>query len=356
MHVELVAFLRGELEKIHVAFRADHAVERERQRPVGWCRLRGFVVRLGFEDVREWRHAQPVWRRRDAAVLLRENGVARVGLRGQFQGRGDRPAGVAEVGDAEWLAGLPARREDHQRARERADVQEVATGERRGVRAVAEREQILAVLGRDEAEHRILNKQRAVIALGKHRAVLLFQRQYRIQKLPRAQPNAHDFRGDALPLFRLDDEAIRLLAREAARDRRTQRDGLHLVFFRRGTGASVVVFHHRIRRDVKRARIAQAGRRPHAHRVLAERRVRRDFDLRLELPRGRFRDARHFQTATVKNQPARIFQPRPLAHHLHLRPALPARRHDARKRGRSRLCRRCQRERRARRAATPEAR
>ena len=53
IHVEFLVFLRGEFEKIHVAFFADDAVEGERQRLVRTRRGRGVVVRFGFQNIRK---------------------------------------------------------------------------------------------------------------------------------------------------------------------------------------------------------------------------------------------------------------------------------------------------------------
>ena len=265
-----------------------------------------------------------------------------VRLRGQFDRRGQRAGGIAEIRHFQLLSDLPARRIDRERARKRTDVQEIVARAGRCVGAVFQREDVFAVLRRDEAEHGILLDERAVVILGEHGAVGFGEREHGVENLARLQPHTHDFPRDALPLFRLDDKTIHVLALNLPPHRRAERDGLRLVFFCRVLRL-VRFLHERVRRDVKRAQIAHARRRPHADAVLAERSVGCDFDLRLELPARRLRDARHFKTTLIKKQPLRVVEPSAFADDLDLRPALPAAGHDVGERGRRGLNRSRQR-------------
>ena len=212
-------------------------------------------------------------------------------------------------------------------------MQEIVALAGRGVGAVFQREDVFAVLRRDEAEHGILLQERVVVVLGQHGAVGFGEREHRVENIARLQPHADNFRRDALPFFRLDDEPVHILALNPPPHRRAERDGLRLVFFRRVLGF-VGFLHQRIRRDVKGAHFAHARCRPHADAVLAEHGVGRDFDLRLELAARRLGHARHFKAGLVKEQPFGVVEPSAFADDLDLRSALPAAGHEVRERGR----------------------
>src|SRR5439155_20989935 len=149
---------------IIVARSANDAVEGHRQANAHSGRRLRFVVRLGFENVRERRNSKDVRRRCSLSVLLWKNAQLATGFRRQMDRLRDRAGCVTDEFYREILARLPSRGKGHARTRERADVQAIMTIGAPAIRALSNLDNVLIIPRRDDTRDRILQEQGTVIA------------------------------------------------------------------------------------------------------------------------------------------------------------------------------------------------
>ncbi len=211
VELELLALLRPEAEAIDVAGLADDAVERDRQ--VGGRRRRdrvGRVVRLGFEDVGERRHAQPVRRGGGHAVFGSTATNGEVSRRRRAGGRvwSQTPRGSPRIWTFSSVAGLAAGRVDRRGPGERADVQAVRLAGA-VVHAVPHLDEVGAVALGEDRQHRVLHVQRRVVGGGELLAVGVVDRQVQVGDAAiDAQAGGLDLGRDALAALHFDPVQI----------------------------------------------------------------------------------------------------------------------------------------------------
>ena len=142
------------------------------------------------------------------------------------------------------------------------------------VGALADLDDVLAILGRDDRREPVAPDEGGVVADAQLEPLGVQDRHVRVE-LADPQPEPLDLGRDPLALLGLDDEVIDVFVVGDAVDRHVHRDRLG----RREVVVGLDLVDLLERPDAERPQLADPGRRPDPQVVQAERAIRRDLDL-----------------------------------------------------------------------------